>query len=385
MTHSPNALPYWGLSSFYFFYFALLGAWIPYWALYLQALDYTAEQIGYLLGIAMFTKFFAPSLWSWVADRRRQRMPVIRLGALLAWLCFLGVHVHSANFWWLALVIVCFSFFWNAILAQFEVVTLKYLGVRYQNYGRIRLWGSVGFIVTVVALGALFDVIAIEWLPVIFSLQLVALWISSLLVKGNTLTETFEPREAPLASILKQPAVLAFLACVFLLQVSHGPYYTFFSIHLENYGYSRSLTGMLWSLGVMAEVGIFLITYRLLSRFSLKQVLLASLVLTMIRWLLIGYYADNLTVIVFAQCLHAASFGTCHAVAVEVIRRLFSGGHEGQGMAIYSGISFGAGGAVGAVISGWVWEVNPQWVFVFAALAGLLAFLVVVPVRLVQR
>ena len=139
---------------------------------------------------------------------------------------------------------------------------------------------------------------------------------------------------------------------IFLLQFSHGPYYTFLSVYLEMHGYSRGQTGLLWSLGVVAEVVLFLVMHRLLARFTLRQILLASLALTALRWLLIGAWVDVLPLLIFAQCLHAASFASYHAAAVELVRTLFAGGNEGQGMALYSGISYGAGAASGALVSG---------------------------------
>lgn len=367
-------VPYWRLSAFYFFYFAFLGAWIPFWSLYLENIGYKAASIGLLIAIMMATKIAAPSIWGWLADRHRRRMKIIRWGAFLSFFCFLGIFVDQ-SVWWLALVVAGFSFFWNAVLAQFEVVTLSHLETRYDRYSQIRLWGSIGFIVAVAALGYLFDSFPIQILPWVLVSLLAAIWVSSLFVDEKPTGLGHESTEG-LISVLKKPVVIAFLVSCFLLQMAHGPYYTFFSIYLEDYGYSRTIIGQLWGLGVLAEVLIFMVMHRLFARFSVRGILLVTLFLAFIRWLLIGFYADNFVILLIAQCMHAATFGSYHAVGIELIRRFFKNGHEGQGQAIYSGISFGAGGAIGAMVSGLLWESSPLATFIMASAASFIALLV---------
>ncbi len=319
-----QAVPYWRLSAFYFFYFALLGTWLPYWSLYLKSLGYSSGEIGILSALVMVTKVLAPNLWGYLADRYDCRTRIIRLGALLAVIAFGGVYFRQ-DFYWLAAVVVGYSFFWNAVLSQFDVLTLSHLSGQHGRYSLIRLWGSIGFIAAVLAVGAWLDHHPIVHLLYIITALLSAIWLGSLLVAENPEGLTRGDRSpGSLMRILKQPAVIAFFATSFLLQFSHGPYYTFFSIHLEAQGYSKSATGMLWSLGVFAEVLLFMGMHRLLERFSLRQILIASLALTALRWWLIAEFVESVAILVFAQCLHAASFGSAHAAAVETIRRFFT-------------------------------------------------------------
>lgn len=366
-------LPYWRLSAFYFFYFALLGTWLPYWSLYLKSLGYSSGEIGYLSAIVMLTKIVAPSVWGWVADRYQQRVRVIRYGAFLAVLSFSGVYLDQ-SFWWLALVVATYSFFWNAVLAQFDVLTLSHLGERFARYSLIRVWGSIGFVVAVLAVGWWLDHHPIVQLLYLISLLLSGIWLASLLVANADAADGSAALPLSLKKILAQPLVWSFLLISFLLQLSHGPYYTFFSIFLENAGYTKSLIGGLWSLGVIAEVLLFLFMHRVLARYSLRVLVLLSLALTALRWILVAYYVDILGILVFAQCLHAASFGSFHAVAIETIRRSF-GRHQGQGMALYSGLSYGAGGAAGALLSGWLWDVDAVLCFVLAAVVAVVALI----------
>jgi PPP family 3-phenylpropionic acid transporter len=368
-------LPYRRLSSFYFFYFAVIGALIPYWGLYLKSLGYSAQDIGVIGAIIMGTKIVAPNFWGWLADHSGRRLGVIRLGSFLACVCFLGIFIRK-DFAWLALVVACYTFFWNAVQAQFEVVTLGHLRQRYHHYSRIRVWGSIGFIVSVVGLGWVFDWLPIGYLPAFILTFLSMIWLSTLTVTERCTPHSSEATEG-LRQIVGRRSVLCFFLVCFLLQVSHGPYYTFYSLHLvENYGYSASATGLLWGLGVLAEVVIFVFMHRLLVRFDVRTLMLCALLLTALRWLMIALFAQSLTLLLMAQLLHAFSFGVAHAAAIEWVRSHFGGNHHGQGQALYSALSFGAGGSLGALLSGMLWDQSALLTFLLAALVALLAFTV---------
>lgn len=381
----PAGYPYWRLSSFYFFYFALLGAWLPFWPLYLRELGYDATAIGLLAGALAATKIVSPHLWGWLADRTGARLRIIRLGTCAAALIFAGIFIRH-DFTWLLLIVIGYSFFWNAVHAQFEVITVAHLHEWPQRYGLVRVWGSIGFIVAVTVLGFVFDRVALSVLPTILLAVLMAIWLSTLTITESSNAQPgLKQIHGSLWSIARQPMVLAFLAVNFLLQLSHGPYYTFFSVYLESHQYTKSQTGLLWSLGVIAEVLMFLSMHRVFAVISVRTIVLISLALTMLRWILIALFVDMLPILFFAQCLHAASFATLHAASIDIVRRMFAGGHEGQGMALYSGICFGGGATLGAVLSGFFWNAGAivgigftaaTNTFLCAALAALLAFII---------
>src|SRR5690606_36114556 len=176
-------------------------------------------------------------------------------------------------------------------------------------------------------------------------------------------------------ALLKKPAAISFLLGGFLLQMSHGPYYTFFTIYLDELGFSRIASGSLWALGVIAEVVLFLFMHRLLQRFSLRTLLAASIALAALRWLLIGSGITSWPLLIVAQCLHAASFGSFHAAAIAWVHQSFRG-HAGQGQALYSSVGFGAGWAAGAVLSGILWEQIGSQIFLWAALVAAVTTLV---------
>ena len=368
-------VPYWRLSAFYFCFFGLLGALYPYWSLYLKDKGFSASEIGLLLAIPMATKIIAPNLWGWLADHTGKRLLIIRLGALLSWLCFLGIFIDQ-SFLVIALVMMGYSFFWNAILPQHEVITISYLRDRPETYSRIRLWGSIGFIIFVLGGGAWFDSHDIETLPFVGLVLLVGIFLSSLFIPNSRYEKHPKPA-VKFISNLKQPVVIAFLLAGALMQVSHGVYYSFFSIYMETYGFSRSGIGTLWSVGVIAEVCLFILMHQLLLKFGVRVIMLICLALATIRWLMIGYGADYLIILVIAQTFHAFTFGAFHAAAIECVRRLFESGNQGKAQAMYSACCFGAGGAIGSYLGGLIWDWEAIMAFNFASLSSLVALVVV--------
>lgn len=369
-------VPYWRLSGFYLFYFAAIGAFIPYWGLYLKAQGFTAEQIGELVAILVGTKIIAPNLWGWISDHTGKGLVVIRIASLFAAIAFAGIFFRT-GYWWIAFVTLVFSFFWNGALPQFEAVTLTHLKEDTHRYSRIRIWGSVGFILTALAVGRAMDYFEVSLLPVLIVALLIGIWLTSLSVPESTNVEQYGERKDGLIETLKSPVIIAFLVVCMLIQVSHGPYYVFYSIYLHENGYSGSEIGQLWALGVLAEVVLFLFVYRLLKRYTLRQMLLISICLGMFRWILIAVGVNHLWVMVTAQLLHAASFGSAHVASIHLIHDYFDNHLRGRGQALYSSASFGLGGVVGSLFSGELWEsLGPAKIYMTAALVSGFAFLI---------
>ncbi len=368
-------MPYWRLSGFYFFYFTSLGALLPYWSLYLKSLGLSVADIGNLMAVLMATKIVSPNVWGWVADHTGRRMGIVRLGCLVSMLAFAGV-LAGDSFTWLLVVLVVFSFFWNATLPQFEATTFSHLGDQVHRYSSIRLWGSIGFIVAVWSLGRVLEGDGISMLPMILLVLFAGIWLSSLIVPEEAAGHLSLDHE-PLRRLLSRPEVVGLLLVCFLMQASHGPYYTFYSIYLRSYGYSLSAIGSLWALSVAAEVGIFLLMPRLVPLVGLRRLLLSSFLLAALRWLIIALYPQSLVLIIFAQCLHAASFGIYHAATIQYIHGFFTGRHQGKGQALYSSVSFGAGGALGSFYSGYLFEgLGARSMFLVAMLLALSGFLI---------
>ncbi|MCX7068308.1 MAG: MFS transporter [Methylococcales bacterium] len=369
-------IPYWRLSGFYFFYFATVGSFIPYWSLYLKHIGFNADAIGELSALLIGTKMISPNLWGWIADRTGKSLRIIRFAAFFAGFLFAG-FLFFHGYVWFAWITLCFSFFWNAALPQFEAVTLQHVKTEPHRYSRIRLWGSVGFIVAVLGVGQLLDGWGIDYLPMVVIGILVLMWLVSLIIPEAKRSDIHHTDSIGMLQILKNPEVLAFLLVSLLVQLAHSPYYVFYSIYLKHYHYSASDTGLLWTCGVLAEIVLFIYMKRLLQRFSLRIVLLSSLLLSIIRWWLIANYANNIPLLISAQLLHAASFGGTHVAAMHLIYQYFGEQHQGKGQALYTSLSFGLGGLLGSLYAGYCWEsLSPEFVYLIAAFCCTLALLI---------
>jgi len=361
------AIPYWRLSSFYFFYFATLGGFLPYWSLYLEHIKFNALEIGELSALMVATKIIAPNIWGWIADHTGKSLRVIRIASFFATIIFAGFFFKDSYFW-VAMVTVGFSFFWNAALPQFEAATLFHLKKEPHRYSKIRLWGSIGFIVTVLLIGIGVDLLSIDYLPEMIIGLLSMIWLVSLVTPE---TKSSVQRESAIGifKIIKQPEIIAFFTVYMLLQVAHGPYYVFYSIYLNQFNYTPTLIGLLWALGVCAEVVLFVFMKQILKSISLRNILLISVFLSICRWLIIAFLVESLPFMIFAQLLHAATFGSSHVVAIHLVHKYFGEYHQGKGQALYSSLSFGLGGMIGSLYSGYFWDLHGAW-FVYSVAAA---------------
>lgn len=367
-------LPYWRLSAYYFFYFAFVGAFSPYFGLYFQSLNFSAWEIGVLMSLLQVMRMAAPNVWGWLADRMGANMPIVRLAAAMSIVGFTALF-FTTGFGGVFAGMTVMSFFWGAALPLTESVTMSHLGGQSERYGKIRVWGSVGFIFAVLGCGYLLDVAPIRALLWVVIALLAGITASSLLVPEARAawhdTDTLRLRQ-----ILRRREVASLLAACFAMAAAHGALYVFYSIYLVEHGYGKALVGWLWTLGVVAEIGVFLYMPALLKAFSLRGVLLFSFACAVARFLMIGWGIDAIVIIVAAQVLHGATFGAYHASAVAAVNRWFGGRHQARGQALYSSISFGAGGMVGGLASGYLWDrIGPPLTYTLSsafALAGLL-------------
>ena len=363
------------LSAFYFFFFATLGAFVPYWSVYLKSLNFSAAEIGELMAIVMASKLVAPYFLGWLSDHIQKSLIIIKIALLLSIITFSGVLLDQ-NYWWLVLVMITFGFAWNATLPLFEALTLNHLQGDTHHYSLIRLWGSVGFIILVAGLPFFIAENEISRLPYIVLALLIANGISTFFIKDKS-SNAHLSTSIKIMPILKQPVVLALLTACTFQAISHGAYYTFFSIYLEGHGYSRNMTGWMWAIGVVAEVALFLIMHRLLHRFTASRLFAMALFITSIRWVMLALWVDNIPLLIFSQLLHAASFGLFHAASIYLIHDLFPGRLQMRGQALYAGISFGLGGSLGSLLSGYTWEsIGSTGTFFLSAILALIGAII---------
>jgi len=365
-----QSLPYWRLSGFYFFHFAFIGAFAPYWSLYLKSLSFNALQIGVLMSLLHVTRIFAPTAWGYLADHTGKRMLIVQLAAITGLVSYCGVF-FGESFLWMFAVMMLMSFFWSASLPLIEATTLSHLGKSTARYGSIRSWGSLGFVLAVIGIGYLLDATEIAlllWVVLGFKLGIVIFsWRIPEAEIASHSTDALSVQQ-----IFKQPGVLAFFSACLLMAFAHGPYYTFYSIYLVDYGYSKGVIGWLWAIGVICEIGVFFLMSRVIHRFSLKQVLAFSFTCAVARFLMIGWGVEWPTVMLLAQILHAATYGAHHIAAMMAVHYFFRGRHQAKGQAFYTSFTFGVGGTLGGVFSGYACEwLGPGFTFSMSAAAAL--------------
>lgn len=364
------------LSRFYFIYYFFVGAFVPYWGLYLKSEAFSATDIGILMSLFQISRIFAPNFWGWLADHTGKRTPWIKLTAFLGLCGFVAVF-WAHGFFWMFLVMAALSLFTSSTLPLAESLTLAHLATTNGHYSRIRMWGSSGFIVAAVVLGFLIDYAGISSL----------LWFL-LAVQVMLFSLTYSLPEPKLAAhshdhfsiwqVIRQPNVVALLVGCSLMVTAHGVLYNFYSIYLSEHGYTKGMIGLLWAIGVICEILIFMLMPKILRRFTLKVILLVSLVLAVIRFALIGIAVDSLWLLILAQTLHAATFGSFHAASVEVITQFFNGRHQAKGQAIYNSVAYGVGGTVGGVAGGYALQyLGGQQTFMLAAVFPLLGLAVI--------
>lgn len=381
MTVSPSRF-----ALFYALYFALLGCIAPYWGLYLHDLSFSPAEIGSLMALFGVVRILAPNMWASQAERFRGPVQMVRYAGLLTLVCFSLIFI-TQSFVGVAMVMLAYGFFWAAMLPQYEVLCLHALGNQVDKYSRVRLWGSIGFVVSVTALGMLLNAFEVGVLPIVMWTLMMLITVNSWLMPD--VSHPRSPSEGGGESFwryLFRPAIVGFILLNVLLQLSFGPYYTFFSIYLDEAGYSAAMTGVIWAVGVIAEVVLFWQFGRIMHLLSWRTWVIVSLVLTALRWLLTGVLIDSLPSLFILQILHAFSFGVMHAVSMRYVQKLFPDHFHGRAQALYSSVSFGVGGALGAWISGLLWEpMGGTLVFALAGAASLagavVAWLTLSPVK----
>ena len=366
------------LSGFYFFYYCIVGTFMPYWSLYLQDQGFSFEQIGILSSIAIITRFFAPFIWGWVADKSGKRMRLVRIATWMEAVIWFLIFIIPNDFQSVAMLMLIFSFFQNAILAQFEGVTLFWLGERRAElYGKVRKWGSIGFIVGVFSIGALLEIVDISMLPIMLLCIAFTAFLWSFTVK--------EPKDAPppqkqleaLLPVLKRPVVTAFFCIEFIMLFAQAPFYSFYSNYLKANGFSTTSIGFLWSVGVVAEIIMFAYATFFLKKFSWRVLVSICLLMTGLRFIIAGSFPNSFSAQFLSQTIHAFSFGLFHMIAMRIIFQNFTAGQQGRGQALYSTM-WGLGVASGSLLAGHYWQsLGGEMIFILAGCSVIFGLLLV--------
>ncbi len=362
------------LSTFFGAYFAYVGLFAPYLSLWLSGRGFSPTEIGVLISPMQWARVVGPPAWGWMADHAKGAGGVARLvqiSALLAALSALFLLI-DLSFWPLFLALCLMSFFLSGQVPITESMAMQTGQGSLKAYGRMRVWGSVGFIVAVTVAGPWFDRVGIAWLPATLIGMLVIVWVVTLWLPHREVHD-LSPESVRVKEIFQDSRVRYFLAASFLMLLAHAPLYTIFSLWLYEKGFSRTEIGLLWALGVVAEIAMFQFQHKLFERFSVGACWVASYVITAIRFLMIAFSGGSLIVILLAQVLHAVTFGVHHSASMSLIRQWFPQKAQARGQAFYTMSSYGLGGSLGGIAAGWLWDaVSPEFSFIAAAIAAAL-------------
>lgn len=344
------------LSAYFGAYFLYMGAFVPYFALYLAARGFGAGEIALVIAMPQLARIVAPTFWGWLADRSGAARAIVvgSAFALVVGYAALGAVEGALA---VAGVMLLMSLASAGAMPIVEAITMASLDGRAERYGPIRMWGSIGFIAAVLGTGVWLDAHAPQTLlGVIVVLAALALAVALLLPAARVAVGAAAGAEARLADVLRRSEVRALLAACCCMSAAHGTLYGFFSLHAEALGYSKTAIGALWTLGVLAEIVVFLAWPQLARRYSLRVLLIASFLCAAARFAAIGWGTHVLLLLVAAQLLHAATFGVFHAASVAAVHRLFTGRLQARGQTLYSSLSYGLGGGAGLLIAGWSWQ-----------------------------
>lgn len=360
------------LAGSYLIYYGAVGVFTPFWSPYLASRGFSALEISWVLASAAAVRAVGPLLIGWLADLHHPTR-VLRLMALVALASF-AILPKEARLSGVVAFSLLFSLSWNSVSPLFDVHALSCQGGGSARYGRIRLWGSVGFILASWLGGAGFERTGYGALPVLMTTLVGLTLIATLLIRPLTSVPGAATQYVPFGSTLLSRATIVALLIAALLAVSFGAYYVFFSMYLGLHGYGKQATGLLWALGVLAEVVVFAAGSALLRRFSIRMLFVVAALGTCVRWLIVAWWVEYPLALVVAQLLHCLGFAVLHFAMVLSAQRLFPAGLASRGQALFSSVGYGLGGMLGNLLAGVIWVgFSPRASYVSAAFIVVLA------------
>ncbi|OWS71824.1 MFS transporter [Polynucleobacter aenigmaticus] len=372
----------WAFGSFFFLYFAYVGLVSPFASLFFLDRGFSVIEIAVLMSMLQITRIVGPFSWGWLSDYLSNRISIIRFCACLAAVVFLSIFFlqsYAAFFVWMFVLHTILS----SLMPLGESATVHALfkdNSFDKRYGRLRLWGSIGFIAMVLFAGELFQREGIELYPIVGAVILTFL--------AFVTFRLYEPKmerrkmvKGELLVVLFNPDVRWFLLSGFFMIFAHAALYVFYSLYLADLGYDKFQIGLFWALGVAAEVIFFYYQSKVLSRLDAEVVLQIAFGIGVFRFILIAFFPVT-WVLIAAQLMHAGTFGAHHSAATKLLQRWFTGPLQARGQALMATVSYGLGGTLGGLVAGWLWDATqPRNVFVMSALACGLAGMAIQKMR----
>ncbi|HSQ86390.1 MAG TPA: MFS transporter [Desulfobacterales bacterium] len=352
MDNNSNNSFRWVIGSQYFLYFGVMGIFLPYFNLYCYHIDFTGFQIGVLSAIRSVALILTPLIWGAMADRFRIRRPIFILCSFVSTTIW-AFYLYTTDFWAMLIITVFYGIFYSPIISFLEAFTMDVLGTRKKSYGRVRGWGSIAFIITVIVLGKIIDLYSIEIILILIffgslAQALISIKIPDIQIKKQT---SFSSN----AKALPKRRVIVFLFCAFLMLVSHGTYYGFYSIHLENLGFGKTFIGISWALASIAEIIVMIKSDSLFKHFSIDNVLFFSFMVAVFRWLAMSF-VTSAAGILFLQLFHAMTYAMFHVSSILYIDSLTPDEAKTLGQSVNNAVTYGLGLMVGFFINGYLFE-----------------------------
>ena len=349
------------LSAFYFFYFSAVGVYIIFLPKVLNDIGYTTSQIGVVFALAPLMRFLTPFLFlKHLTITKNVFKLILIIAVFTSALFYITIYDYYIFMFNNAVLGISLSI----VLPYIEVIALKELGKK--RYGKARLFGSIGFMLISLVLAHFLSSPKIALHYYLIATILTAIFSYLLLPYDNTKHDNPISNENKFSLLKYWP----FWLSLFLMQVSFGGFYNFFTIYETSKGISLEMTSYLWSFGVICEI-IMLYFQGNILKFNLIYIIKFSILITAIRWMLLFLFPDNLTILFVSQSLHAFSFGLYHSA---VIIYLYSIYHNKQlAQQFMFGIAYGLGGFIGALVAGYSYG---EYLFLFSSIISLLAFIV---------
>ncbi|MCP4693374.1 MAG: MFS transporter [Desulfobacterales bacterium] len=363
----PHTLTYFNAAQ-YFLYFGVMGVSLPFFNLYCYHIGFSGMEIGVLSGLRSAVMVVFPLVWAGLADRYTIRKPIYALCNVVSTVIWAG-FLFTADFTLMVVIMAFYSAFHAPIISFLEAFTMDALGAEKKSYGKVRAWGSISFIATVILLGAVLDFYPIEIIIYLILIGSAVTAVFSFFMP--TIRVDKRPSFTDLGGFLAKRRVLVFLFCAFLMLVSHGAYYAFLSIHLETLGLGKTFIGIAWAVASTAEILVMINSKRIFSRFSAENVLFFSFIVASARWATLSFIT-NPTAILCSQILHAVTYGSFHIASIIYIDHLTPEKNKTMGQAVNNAITYGFGLMVGFFLNGYLYEHMScfQMFAVSAAIAG---------------
>ncbi len=349
------------LASFYFFYFAIVGVYIIFMPKVLAMVGYSASEIGIIFAAGPMVRFLLPFAFT---RGLKLNLTSFKVALVIMLLSSIAFYSSLDNFYRLLGANIGLGIGLSLILPYIEVISLHLVGK--ERYGKIRLFGSVGFVLVALVLVKFLSSadVALNYLLVLTFLTSIVAFV----IAKNA--DAMQEKTTEIQNDINLLADWKLWVGLTLMQVSFGAFYNFFTIYETDYGISLDMTIYLWSFGVVAEIFMLFFQGRLL-RGNLLLILQITTFASAIRWFLLFMFPQNLAILFFAQTLHALSFALFHSAAISYLFYLYK--HKSLAQQFFSGITYGLGGFVGALYAGYIYELYPRYLFLSATIIALMA------------